>query len=177
MQYNAVGLLKSSVGSERDLTFEDENIQDAFVAFSAIKGRVRLLRTDRGILVRANIQGHSSDICSRCLNDADVEYDEALEEEFYPTNHFEGLPEGFDPRDAADAEETPFLIDEHNILDLREAVRQTLISATPMAATCKEDCKGICSTCSTDRNISRCECDQENEIPLWAESLKSLKLS
>ena len=176
MQYNAAGLLKDSVGSEREIAFEDENIQDALVAFSAVKGRARLLRTDRGILVQANIQGHSTDVCSRCLDDTDVEYDEALEEEFYPTNHFEDLPEGFDPRDPTDAEETPFLIDEDNILDLREAVRQTLISATPMAATCKDDCKGICSICSTDRNISPCECDQENETPLWAESLKSLKL-
>ena len=174
MQYNAAGLLKASVGSERKLTFEDEYIEDALVSFGAVRGKARLLRTDRGILVQANVHGRTSEICSRCLSETDVECDADLEEEFYPTNHFEGLPEGFDLRDAV---ETPFLIDEHNILDLREAVRQTLISAMPMAATCKEDCKGICPTCSTDRNISGCQCDQENEFPIWAESLKSLKLS
>jgi uncharacterized protein len=33
---------------------------------------------------------------------------------------------------------------------------------------CREDCKGLCPTCGTNRNIELCSCTQPLGNPRWA---------
>lgn len=43
-------------------------------------------------------------------------------------------------------------------IDLTDAIRETVITAIPMAPRCQEDCKGICPMCGQDLNIKECSC-------------------
>ena len=173
MQYNAAGLLKDIVGARRNFAFENEEILTPSENFHEVAGVVRLLRTDRGILAQAEVHGLTHNLCSRCLRDAKVEVEAYLEEEFYPTNYFEGFT-GKDENDGID--DPALLIDEDKILNLREPVRQTFVGVTPLAPVCREDCKGICPTCSAELNEAACSCSQQQEIPEWAKSLRSLEI-
>ncbi len=176
MQYNAAGLLKEGIGARRNFAFENEEITTPGENFRAVAGVVRLLRTDKGILAQAEVHGLTHDQCSRCLCDAKVEVEVYLEEEFYPTNYFEGFTER--DKDNGDGIDDPaLLINEDNILDLREPVRQTFVSAVPLAPICRDGCKGICPTCSTDLNEAPCKCSLQQEIPEWAKSLRSLEIN
>ncbi len=175
MQYNAAGLLKDSVGARRNFAFENEEIRTPGENFREVAGVVQLLRTDKGVLAQAEVHGLASDQCSRCLGHAKVEVEVYLEEEFYPTNYFEGFTERDDG--ASDGFDDPALcIYEDNILDLREAVRQNFVSAIPLAPVCREGCKGLCPSCSTNLNQEACKCSPEKEIPEWAKSLKSIEI-
>ena len=176
MQYNAAGLLKEGIGARRNFAFENEEITTPGESFRAVAGVVRLLRTDKGILVQAEVHGLTHDLCSRCLGDAKVEIEAYLEEEFYPKNYFEGLT-ARDGGSGGDIDDPALLIDDDNILDIREPVRQALVSATPIAPVCRDDCKGICPACSADLNEAPCECSPQQEIPEWAKSLKSLEIN
>ncbi len=176
MQYNAAGLLKEDVGARRNFAFENEEITTPGESFRAVAGVVRLLRTDKGILVQAEVHGLTHDLCSRCLGDAKVEIEAYLEEEFYPKNNFDGLT-ARDGGSGEDIDDPALLIDDDNILDMREPVRQALVSTTPLAPVCRDDCKGICPACSADLNEAPCECSPQQEIPEWAKSLRSLEIN
>jgi uncharacterized protein len=43
-------------------------------------------------------------------------------------------------------------------LDLAEAARDALIVEIPMAPHCRDDCRGLCSTCGADLNEAPCLC-------------------
>ncbi len=100
--------------------------------------------------------------CSRCLEPARIHLQVLIEEEFSPLNADLGAGPGrsrTEPGGLPDDE--ALLIDDKNVLDLSEAVRQALIAAVPMAPLCRPDCAGICPVCSRDRNTEPCNCEEE----------------
>ena len=175
MQYNAAGLLKDDVGARRNFAFENEEIMTPGENFRHVAGVVRLLRTDRGILAQTEVHGLTHDLCSRCLGDAEVEVEAYLEEEFYPTNYFEGFTDR-DGDNSGGIDDPALLINEDNILDMREPVRQAFVSVKPLAPVCRDGCKGLCPTCSADLNEEACQCSPQEEIPEWAKSLRSIEI-
>ena len=58
-------------------------------------------------------------------------------------------------------------IDEHNILDLAEAVRQYALLAMPMKPLCRENCVGLCPTCGCNLNERSCKCPTSPVDPRW----------
>lgn len=59
------------------------------------------------------------------------------------------------------------------LLDLSEAVREELVLAVPEFVLCREECRGLCPRCGTDRNTKRCDCTPAAD-PRWA-ALEALK--
>lgn len=52
-------------------------------------------------------------------------------------------------------------------LDLRPAIREEWILVAPSFALCRDDCKGLCPRCGTDRNTGSCQCDEKSDDPRW----------
>lgn len=46
-------------------------------------------------------------------------------------------------------------------IDLRPAIREELILATPRFVLCREDCRGLCPRCGQDLNAGPCGCAPE----------------
>jgi uncharacterized metal-binding protein YceD (DUF177 family) len=65
-----------------------------------------------------------------------------------------------------------FTIDENNILDLTEAVRQYALLATPMKPLCHQDCSGLCPTCGGNLNQASCNCPPRPADLRWSELSK-----
>lgn len=53
-------------------------------------------------------------------------------------------------------------------LELEDALREQVLLAVPLKVICREDCKGLCPTCGTNRNIELCSCAQPLGDPRWA---------
>lgn len=163
MQINIAQLLKQNIGSSRSYKIDDivscaeEEITECYV-----QGELDLIRTDKGILVKGTLGGKSSFVCSRCLTLFDYPLNFRIEEEFIPskditTGIFLSLPE----------DSTTFIIDEHHILDLSEAVRQYAMLAMPMKPLCRPDCAGLCPNCGSNLNQGVCHCTTRSpESPL-----------
>ncbi|MBI4220789.1 MAG: DUF177 domain-containing protein [Chloroflexi bacterium] len=161
MRFNVAGLLRATVGATRDYELEPATVVDDSDRFENVHGPVHMLRTDRGVLVQARIEATGMDICSRCLTPISTEINARIEEEYYPINPFPGA--GFDyehPENTGGLDDTVFMVDDRNEIDLTEAARQALLSARPMAPLCKANCKGICPVCHIDRNIEECSCEE-----------------
>ncbi|MFV1989119.1 MAG: DUF177 domain-containing protein [Acidimicrobiales bacterium] len=60
-------------------------------------------------------------------------------------------------------------------LDLRGMVRDQVVLQLPLAPLCRDDCKGICSTCGADFNEDDCGCESAAPDPRW-DVLKDLDL-
>ena len=67
MQMNVSQLLQEVVGASRDYEVSDEVDIAGDGNFREVRGKVRLLRTHRGILVRAELNTEIELTCSRCL--------------------------------------------------------------------------------------------------------------
>ena len=47
-------------------------------------------------------------------------------------------------------------------------VRNELLINWPIRVLCKDDCKGICSRCGANLNVTACNCDTEQADPRMA---------
>ena len=50
---------------------------------------------------------------------------------------------------------------ECTILDVGNIAKNNIVVELPIRFLCKEDCKGICSQCGADLNITECNCKHE----------------
>jgi uncharacterized protein len=155
MIYNVAQLLKEPVGSTRQFRIDSQESIDDGATHILPQGQVHLLRTDRGILVRANLEASMAMTCSRCLTPYHQNLSMGLEEEFFSAVDMATGQSLHAPEDA----EPSTTIDPHHMLDMTEAARQYCLTSQPMKPLCQPDCLGICQTCGSNRNTGSCKCD------------------
>lgn len=168
MEMNVSQQLKSAIGTLRE--YEIDALLDVLGEgqTNSIKGTVVLTRTNRGILVQGKLQTSIIVECSRCLNHYECPLTINIEEEYFPVIDI----------NSGTALETPdepdtFSIDEHHILDLKEAIRQNALLAIPMKPLCKESCPGICPSCGKDLTKGKCKCSDDKIDPRWLKLIGS----
>jgi len=138
LQINVSQLMKSPVGTTRKYEIDESNIGDDDLS---ARGEVTLLRTGRSILVTGKLDTDVDLTCARCLGEFHKPLVLNIEEEFFPMID---VTTG-SPVTIPDDEPGAFTIDQNNILDLTEAVRQYTILAMPMKPLCRDDCPGLLS--------------------------------
>jgi uncharacterized protein len=152
---NVAQFLKSEVGTVRHVNIDETipRLTDQIELTAPVHGDVELIRTNRGILARANLTTAAHLECSRCLEIYFEPLRIDFSEEFIPVVDVEtGLPANI-PH-----ESHTYLINDHHELDLSEAVREYGLLELPMKPLCKSDCAGLCPQCGTNRNVSSCDC-------------------
>ena len=173
MQFNVAQLLLEPTGSTRSFSVDWVYIDlpQNPLNVHAAPGSIHMLRTHRGILVRAMLDAETAQNCGRCLCDYTWSSSMDIEEEFLP--EFD-LPTGRNV-DVEPEDDVVFHIGEDHILDLTEALRQYVIAGQPMKPLCKADCSGLCHSCGVNLNLERCACQGEAIDPRWG-ALASLTL-
>ncbi|MBI4288580.1 MAG: DUF177 domain-containing protein [Chloroflexi bacterium] len=169
-KFNVAQLLREPTGAARSYQLETsiELRQGEEVAF---RGQVDFLRTDKGVLVHAQMESLVSEICSRCLSPFAHHLRVEFREEFYPTvevNLGYRLPP---PEDTIS-----FTIDENHLLDIGEALRQYAIMALPLKPLCHSECAGLCPQCGKNLNEGPCGCPPSSPDPRWS-ALRDLEAS
>ena len=162
MQVSVSELFKESIGSTRQ--HEIHGTFDIGEGSYEVQGEVKLLRTDRGILVKGTLHTEVEVTCSRCLSLFSCPLTLSIEEEYLPTTDIvsgTSLPLLKEPG--------YFTIDEHYVLDLTEAIHQYIMLATPMKPLCREGCAGICPTCGHNLNQGACGCLSQEVDPCWSQ--------
>lgn len=148
LSWNVAGLLGDDPGATRDYDVAGVTIdlgEDLRLA-DPIEGHVRLSRTNRGLLVAATFSTSLQAECSRCLREIEVPIEVAIEEEALPSiDLHSGLPVAV----GDDDEGEPIRLTDHHELDLETAVREAIQLEEPIAALCREECPGLCTTCGS----------------------------
>ncbi len=167
MQINVAQLLKGPVGAKRNYEIDElagENSDNR------VKGKIELIRTNRGILATGKFTADITGSCSRCLGQAEKQISFIMEEEFFPVidiisgTHLHPPPE-------------EFTITDNHILDLHEAIRQYIIMATPTRLLCRPDCPGLCPVCGQELANSDCGHARQSYDHRWDKLVQSEKES
>lgn len=137
-----------------------------------LTGPVQFSSEVTGDELRANVRGEISSRfeidCTRCLEPVIFALPIVFSSEFVAKEHFGA--EGEHEIDPANLSANS--LDGYQI-DLLEIVREQILLNLPEQVYCREDCKGICAICGSNRNLSDCDCGTEETDPRWA-ALKNL---
>jgi uncharacterized protein len=148
---NVAGLLGEAAGSYRDIGVEARSLElgDELLQGAPVVVRVRVARTNRGVVVAGRVQTELVDTCGRCLAPLRTPVDAAIEEEVLPLLDLQsGL------RLDASAEPEAFRLTDHHELDLEPLAREAIQLAAPIAPVCRADCRGLCPECGGDLNLA-----------------------
>ena len=167
MIFNLSGLLSGTLGDSRQHEIENEQLTVADRLLTHINGPIYLIRTDRTVILDADITAVTQETCSRCLEAAPVNIRVKMDEEFYPLNM--DIMDHLNSNDHHNAHyyDPALIIDQRNVLDLTEGLGQALVAAIPIAPLCKDECLGICAICAVNRNLIGCSCPQSRSDLRW----------
>ena len=171
MHFNVSRLMMEPSGSTRTYAVDDDFTAMDSGGVQRVRGSVRLLRTDRGVWVSAELDSESVCDCSRCLKGYRQPLRMTIEEESFPEQDLDGV-DGAAGHRGNPAIGEKFTIDENHILDLTEVVREYAALNMPMKPVCRDDCKGMCLQCGTDLNESACQCDDASLDLRWGPLLE-----
>lgn len=155
--------LKEQVGSVREVELGDIIELKGVDDDGKVGGKLRLTRTDCGILVAGMLTVTITAVCSRCLELFQCKLKFPFEEEYVTTvDVYSGLP--LDTSARVDS----FTIDDHHILDLTDAIGQYAVMAIPIKPLCKPVCAGLCPGCGQNLNNGHCNCLPAEADPRWS---------
>jgi uncharacterized protein len=139
------------------------------------------------VFVVGRIKGRMVLPCSRCLEPAQIPFDQ----------HFRVVylraPEGpmgprasgareIEPGDPCEIADEEIDLEGEDIfqhvrgwLDLAPMLREQLVLAIPDRALCSEECRGLCPTCGTNLNLAPCQCHAQEGSSSF-EKLRGLRI-
>ena len=132
---NVAQLLKEPVGSNQSYDIS-EVIDEEVECF--VEGKAKLIHISQGVLVQCKLTAEVKLICSRCLDTFLLPISFTAEEEFIPISDVSG-----DLALSSPEQSEEFTIDNKNILDLSELIRQYTLLNLPMKPLCRPNCSGI----------------------------------
>lgn len=147
-----------------DLNPVDERV--SLIAPAAVNGKVRLSGSQ--VFVNGHIETRAQVECDRCLKAIELPVDTDFNLEYISDSDYEST-------EAAELSEDDLLVSvfDGKAIDVDEIVKEQILLAVPTRMLCREDCKGICPECGSDRNTGECNCVTNDIDPRWA-ALKNL---
>ncbi len=109
-------------------------------------------KTEDDVYVEGVMHATIDAVCSRCLEDMKVSLDFEMNVLYVPKQQ---LPEEGDGTVEPESNVAFYVGD---TIDLGQELRDVLVVNLPIKAVCKPDCKGLCSFCGQNLNVSECEC-------------------
>jgi len=134
---------------------------------ATVNGKIRLAGNE--VFVNGHVDTRAQVECDRCLKPIELPVSTDFELEYISGSEYESS----DVAELTEAEMSVSVFDGAAI-DVDEIVKEQILLAVPTRMLCREDCKGICPQCGTDRNTGECNCVTEDIDPRWA-ALKNLK--
>jgi uncharacterized protein len=143
----------------------DERVK--LTAPATVNGKIRLAGNE--VFVNGHVDTRTQVECDRCLKMIELPVNADFELEYITGTEYESS----EVAELTEAEMSVSVFDGH-ALDVDEIVKEQILLAVPTRMLCREDCKGICPECGTDRNTGECNCETKEIDPRWA-ALKNLK--
>ncbi|HKG48350.1 MAG TPA: DUF177 domain-containing protein [Pyrinomonadaceae bacterium] len=134
---------------------------------ASVTGKVRL--SGHQVFVNGHIDTRARVECDRCLKPVELPVSTDFTLEYISGRDYESsevveLTE----------EQMSLAVFNGEALDIDEIAKEQILLAVPTRMLCREDCKGLCPECGTDRNTGECNCITNDIDPRWA-ALKELR--
>jgi len=132
---NVAQLLKEPIGSTQS---HDVSGMICEEVEGFVEGKAKVIHISQGVLVQCKLTAEVKLICSRCLDTFLCPISFTAEEEFPPISDVSG-----DLAISSVEQSEGFTINNKNILDLSELIRQYMLLNLPMKPLCRPDCPGM----------------------------------
>jgi len=144
LTYPLAGLLADPPGTDRAFLLAGVTVplDDELKLAEPIDGSLRVVRTNRGLIIHLRARTALDGSCARCLGPAVTQLRIAIDEEALPSLD---LSSG-QPLDRDDEPDVVRLNDHHE-LELEPLLREAVELAEPIAPLCRPDCPGLCVDC------------------------------
>ena len=127
------------------------------------QGEARLLPNSGGqIRIQGSYRVDLEAECDRCLGPAGFHLDEKFDLFYHPSSD---EPEGDEVELDSGGAEIGFY--ESDGLELKDVVTEQVLLGLPMQLVCRDDCKGICPVCGSNRNERPCSCEVKPVDDRW----------
>lgn len=160
----------SITGFELDIEANDVDLESDF---ARVNGRVisrgTVANEETHTVVEAEVEAPLFIDCSRCLKEIPLQQQLSFRTAFVCDD---GLSD--DQEVELDLRDLELSFSDEDEVDLVDVIREQIMLSLPAHPLCKEDCKGLCEICGSDRNQVNCDCKTEETDPRWA-ALKDLK--
>lgn len=155
LRFNFGFLLEADYGTSRliELDYPSVKLSDD-VTLTPLQGSFTATRTTEGIYIRGELQSSMSMECVRCLDEALVTVDVALDELYY-----------YPPQNAPKGEHQ---VGEDGMIDLAPLARELSLLSVPIKVLCRPDCLGLCQECGANLNDGDCGCLDDEIDPRMA---------
>ena len=112
--------------------------------------------------VRGTVNAEVNVECTRCLDAVTQKFEIVFDDVFVDPE-----AESTDAEIALEGDDLDEAIAIDGRIDLGEVVREQIILALPDQVFCREDCKGLCPKCGSNRNLIDCKCIEAEIDPRW----------
>lgn len=141
-----------------------------FVFETPLQSEVKISKAGQSILLEGKIQADLRLQCVRCLKEFSYPLSSDFELTLHPLN---GAT--FSEEIEVGEKEMEMSFFEGGEIHLSEIACEQIFLEIPYQPLCHEECRGLCSVCGKDLNLSSCECVKE-EFGSGFTALKKLKL-
>jgi len=135
-----------------------------------LQSEVKIKRAGRSVLITGKVQTTLRLQCVRCLKEFSYPLSTTFELTLHPLKE---VPSEEETELGSEEMESSFF--EGGEIHLSEIACEQIFLEIPYKPLCREECKGLCSVCGKDLNLSSCECVKE-EWTSGFSALKNLKL-
>jgi uncharacterized protein len=130
------------------------------------EGLAELLpHTGGEVRVKGTVETTLESECDRCLGKAAFPVKAPFDLFYKPLEAEKHHP---DEEAAIDEGEAEMGFYEMPGLELEDILREQVLLQLPMQRVCREDCKGICPVCGTNRNETQCHCEAHPTDDRWS---------
>ena len=135
-----------------------------------LQSEVKIQKVGRSVLITGKVQTTLRLQCVRCLKEFSSPFSTTFDLTLHPIKE---APSDEDIELGSEEMESSFF--EGGEIHLSEIACEQIFLELPYQPLCQEGCKGLCSICGKDLNVSSCECVKE-EFTTGFSTLKKLKL-
>jgi len=135
-----------------------------------LQSEVKIMRAGGSILITGEVQTTLRLQCVRCLKEFPYPLSTTFELTLHPLKE---APSEEETELGSEEMESSFF--EGGEIHLSEIACEQIFLEIPWQPLCQQGCKGLCSVCGKDLNLSPCECVKEEWTPGFS-ALKNLKL-
>lgn len=114
------------------------------------------------VFVTGRLAARVPQTCGRCLESYAVTVAPVVDARFVPA------PQGRGEERELGADDLETDVYAHGLLDLTALVETETTLGLPMKPLCREDCRGLCPICGSNRNVTACTCEVNAPDPRWA---------
>jgi uncharacterized protein len=132
----------------------------------------RLRRAEPGFILDGQLRLEGVVSCARCLKPVPFKRSGPVSWVFAPAHERNAATSGEDEVELS-AKDLDIVFYDDFTVPFDPLIEEQVQLEIPMRDLCREDCRGLCPECGTDRNIAPCACAPPNEVR-WS-ALKTLR--